>query len=1032
MDDFLSKKFNNFVHLEQFDSACQVIQQAISLNYPSELINLWKHRLNQLEKIDRHPLDFSSETIKASINISCQIGPDLRQVFGSKIKHYYNKDNKIVNISCQITEFVFSNLDLQVGKILIPDITSRNPLDNLIAYTVNKYISDCPDVIKAVNDGFALSAVDHFLRLGFFEILDGKRSSSIHFSRDMKKRCGKMLYVVDDYYKLSDQEIDDLHSLHLGVFSADILSVNDLCIYNSIGRFRVDAETYFYQNISEVTNLCILLGNSVVTKSAIKWICDIKLADKSAIFGFANNDGVFHSAAEMSLVNLSISEVANGCIIVNSIEVLSVFNELKKYSSAYGFFHALIFRLYGSGVKFILKHEILSKRRNDVSVNATQITLDTYWSPFYWHLSDNNENKILLSSIRRDFLMTWSDYISTKNLKQGAIFDYSALCVNYDKCIVTFNPLHAVSIAILIPFKDKINLLEDCIASLVSKAENINFRIYAIDNNSCEAETFDGLSILEKKYPDQFVVFNAPGEFNYSKINNDAAAYAQEDYILFLNNDILFETDWTLSTLLKSHYFHNAIITGARLLYPSGKIQHNGIATTSLKHIAVYSPFSGLTSRANGINLASNADSHPWDYTHECSAVTAACMLIKKSDFESIGGFDEKLKVGYNDIDLCFRAKEVYPSRPIICCNEATIIHLESESRGLDNDKFRRARLDKERYSLVNRHHSIFNSPDKHLSIDNPTNDIYKALKNMLKRQHEYATPSGEAISLDKLYHKSVFVENKKDFACIFVHYDKDALITKECLHHIEKLGEYCDVYFVSSSEKLDSKPFEIQKIVPLCKQILIRENSGYDFGCWSHVIRENYNHLCSYKGVLLCNDSNWGPMGDFSDTFEKINKFASSADFFGLTSSITPSWHLQSFFILYTQSLFSSSLFKQHWFNICALKSKYDIVMNYEVQWSMCLKRLGFKGISLYGDDFSLAENCTHIHWDKLLKSNYPYLKKELVRDNPLMINLKNLPDIISSYDENWTQHILEYLSRYGKQASDLSTFLSDSHELD
>ena len=148
-----------------------------------------------------------------------------------------------------------------------------------------------------------------------------------------------------------------------------------------------------------------------------------------------------------------------------------------------------------------MKHEILSKRRNDASVNATQITLDTYWSPFYWHLSDTNENKILLSSIRRDLLMTWSDYISTKNLKQEAILDHRALCVDYDKCIVTFNPLHAVSIAILIPYQDKINLLEDCIASLVSKAENINFRIYAIDNNSCEAETFDRLSTLERNIP---------------------------------------------------------------------------------------------------------------------------------------------------------------------------------------------------------------------------------------------------------------------------------------------------------------------------------------------------------------------------------------------------------------------------------------------------------------------------------------------------------------------------------------------------
>ena len=194
------------------------------------------------------------------------------------------------------------------------------------------------------------------------------------------------------------------------------------------------------------------------------------------------------------------------------------------------------------------------------------------------------------------------------------------------------------------------------------------------------------------------------------------------------------------------------------------------------------------------------------------------------------------------------------------------------------------------------------------------------------------------------------------------------------------------------------------------------------------HIIRENYDDLCCYKGVLLCNDSNWGPMSDFSDTFQKIQLSASDADFFGLTSSITPSWHLQSFFILYSKSLFCSSYFKQHWFNIRVMQSKYDIIINYEVQWSSRLKRLGFRGMSLYGDSFSLAENCTHIHWDSLLKSNYPYLKKELLRDNPLIINLQHLPQIISTYKEDWKSHILEYLKRYGKEDVGIAAFLSES----
>ena len=1027
MDGLLSKSFNNSIESENYDAAYKIIKKAISLGYPPELINTWKRRLDQLEISHRHPLDYALEPIINDSIPSCPPGLGLRKCFRVNIKNYFIKNNIEINSLDEIVDLVFNNLDQEIGKILVPDLTSHEPLSNLISYSVDQYVNDSPEIIKAINEGIIPSAIDHFLRFGFFEIINEQRPTSMCLSHDRKKYSGKILYVVDDYHQLTDKEISDFHSLQLNMFSADIFSVNDFCVYNSIAPFVLDAETYFFQNISEVTNLCILLSDGLITKSAIKWIWDIKLKDQSAIFGYSNNNGIFQSASEVSLVNLLIADVTNGCIIVNSIEVLSVLNSLKQYKSAYGFFHALVFRLYCSGVKFNLKHEILSKRKKNFSASSNQIILDTYWSPFYWHMSNDNRNNALLSSIRRDLIITWSDYISMKNEISSDAQD-SKLNIYHEKSIVTLNPSFGSNIAVLIPFKDKIHLLENCVESLVGKKEDINFRIYAINNNSCEADTFDGLSSLEKKYPDKFILIDAPGEFNFSKINNDASKCVEEDYLLFLNNDILFETDLTLTTLLKSHYFHDSIITGARLLYPSGKIQHNGIATTSLKHVAVYSPFCGLKPQANNSELFDNIDSHPWDYTHEASAVTAACMLIKKSDFDAIGGFNEHLKVAYNDIDLCFRAKEAYPARPIICCNEVKIIHLESESRGLDNDKIREARLNKERYSLVNRHHSVFNDFDKYLGIDIPSSDIRQATKKIFEGQHNVISSSGSDIPMEKLYHEQLFAENKRAFACIFVHYDKDATIAEECLYHIRKLGEYCDVYFVSSSEKLDSKPEEIKKIIPLCKQILIRKNSGYDFGCWSHVIRDNYDTLCSYQGVLLCNDSNWGPMSDFSDTFQKILKLSSEADFFGLTSSITPSWHLQSFFILYSKRLFSSSYFKQHWFNIGILDSKYEIVINYEVKWSGRLKRLGFKGVSLYGNSFSLAENCTHMHWDSLLKSNYPYLKKELVRDNPLMVDLQHLPELISAYKENWRRHILEYLKRYGKQNTSVPLSLPES----
>ena len=164
---------------------------------------------------------------------------------------------------------MFNNLDPQIGKILIPDLTSYEPFSNLISYSVDQYASDCPEVVQAVNDGVTPSAIDHFIRHGFFEIINGQRSTSICLSHDRKKHSGKILYVVDNYYQLTDQESSDLHSLQLNMFSADILSVNDFCVYNSVDPFMLNAETYFFQNISEVSNLCILLSDSLVMKPAI-------------------------------------------------------------------------------------------------------------------------------------------------------------------------------------------------------------------------------------------------------------------------------------------------------------------------------------------------------------------------------------------------------------------------------------------------------------------------------------------------------------------------------------------------------------------------------------------------------------------------------------------------------------------------------------------------------------------------------------------------------------------------------------------
>ena len=1025
-DNLLSKKFNQFIESEDYDAAFQILKQATGLNYPRSLINSWEQRLDQVEDAHRHPLEFAHEASRLNSSQSFQFGPNLRHSFCVKLKDYFIEKEISRNSIDQIVELVFDSLNRETGKFLVPDLTAFQPDSNLIAYSVEQYLDDCPDVVDAVKRGLTSSAIDHFFRSGYFEIMQGQRYTSICLSYERKSHSKKILYVVDDYDQLSKNEACNLHSLQLNAFTADVLSVHNFLVYASDGT-TIDAENYFFENISEVHNLCILLSNRCLTRSAVKWLFDIKLADQSAVFGYSSKEGLFRPNIKFSLSNLLVSEITNGCIIVNSIEVLSVFSHLKSYKSAYGFYHALVFRMHSSGVRLILKPEVLSKSTKYLSDDSNQESTDILWSPFYWHLSNDNQSKGLLSLIRQDLLRTWSHYLQMAPKFLDESIDDKNLVVDYDNQIVKIAPSPKYKIAILIPFKDKIHLLENCVSSLFSKKEDIDFTVYAINNNSSESETFDRLSALQTKYSDQFVLIDSPGEFNYSKINNDAAKCVKEDYLLFLNNDILFESNWTLTTLLKTHHFYGAIITGTRLLYPSQKVQHNGLATTNQKHIAVISPFRGK-SLSHPAESFGDIDLHPWDRTHECTAVTAACMLIKKSDFDNLGGFNERLKVAYNDVDLCLRAKEIYPSRPIICSTESKIIHLESESRGLDLDRETNVRLAKERYLLVNNHHNIFNSPDIFIGSETASDDPYRVAKSIFDRQHNVVKSSISDISLERIWFKEIFTQPRRDYACIFVHYDKDAIITQDCLYHIQKLGEYCDVYFVSSSEKLAAKVEELDKITSLCKQILIRENSGYDFGCWSHVIRDNYDVLCGYEGVLLCNDSNWGPMNDFSDTFSRIKDYSSEADFFGLTSSITPSWHLQSFFILYTRRVFCSSYFKQHWFNIGVLRSKYEIVVNYEVNWSGRLQRLGFKGMSVYGDTLSLAENHTHVHWDVLLKSDYPYLKKELLRDNPLMIDLKHLPEIISIYSENWSSHIVNYLTRYGQKDCQIVNILSNS----
>ncbi len=229
------------------------------------------------------------------------------------------------------------------------------------------------------------------------------------------------------------------------------------------------------------------------------------------------------------------------------------------------------------------------------------------------------------------------------------------------------NPL----VSIIIPFKDKVDLLRQCIESIFKKTDYENFEILCLNNNSCEDKTIQYLEKLKKNKKIRRIDYNHA--FNYSAINNFAVQHACGEIVLLLNNDVeVITNDW-FSSMLEHVQRPEVGAVGAQLLYPNNTIQHagvmtgpGGIAGHAFKHINIEN-----RTYYNGFpNMIRNV-----------SCVTAACLMLRKEVFLTVGGFDEKnLKVAFNDVDLCLKIRE--KGYQIIYTPFACLYHHESASRG--------------------------------------------------------------------------------------------------------------------------------------------------------------------------------------------------------------------------------------------------------------------------------------------------------------------------------------------------------------
>ena len=240
-------------------------------------------------------------------------------------------------------------------------------------------------------------------------------------------------------------------------------------------------------------------------------------------------------------------------------------------------------------------------------------------------------------------------------------------------------------VSVIIPNREEKETLQACVESIFEKTAYKNYEIIIVENNSSSEEIFRYYRKLSED-PRVHLIRWKKG-FNYSAINNFGVRHAKGDYLLFLNNDVkVIDPDW-MSEMLSVCQRKETGAVGVKLIYPDNTIQHAGVVlglgahrTAGHSHYRVSSNNLGYMGRLC--------------YAQDVMAVTGACLMMRRSLFEELGGLDESFAVSLNDVDLCIRAwKAGYLN---VFTPFAELYHYESVSRGLDDQGEKAQRYNRE------------------------------------------------------------------------------------------------------------------------------------------------------------------------------------------------------------------------------------------------------------------------------------------------------------------------------------------------
>ncbi|EIP8108845.1 glycosyltransferase family 2 protein [Enterococcus faecalis] len=244
-------------------------------------------------------------------------------------------------------------------------------------------------------------------------------------------------------------------------------------------------------------------------------------------------------------------------------------------------------------------------------------------------------------------------------------------------------------VSIIIPTKNGYKDVQRCVSSIIEKTTYQNYEIIMADNGSTDPKMHELYAEFEQQLPGRFFVESIDIPFNFSTINNRAAKKAHGEYLLFLNNDTEVITENWLTLMVSFAQQERIGCVSAKLLYPNNTVQHAGVIL-GLGGVAGHGHY-GYPHGDLGYfgRLAINVN---------YSAVTAACLLMKKADFDAVGGFEEAFTVAFNDVDLCLKVQAL--GRDNVWLHEAELYHFESQTRGYDDKGKKKKRFEQEKVMM--------------------------------------------------------------------------------------------------------------------------------------------------------------------------------------------------------------------------------------------------------------------------------------------------------------------------------------------